>query len=128
LGQGFIKLNGRPIDCGWHDLPESEARAHRLIAQWLAAGKRLDDGEAKSLKRGDPPSATGPAVEVILARFWLDAEQRYAPRTSYAPRLNGSRRPNSTTTASSWTSSGASMPRRPPRRSDPERFTSCATR
>ena len=40
-GQGFVELNGRYIYLGAFDKPETKQAYHRLIAEWLANGRRL---------------------------------------------------------------------------------------
>ncbi|HZW34048.1 MAG TPA: site-specific integrase [Isosphaeraceae bacterium] len=44
-GQAVVTLDGRDFDLGRHGTPESHAEYDRLIAEWLANGRRLPPGE-----------------------------------------------------------------------------------
>jgi len=76
-GQGFVELDGKRFYCGRYDLPESEAKAHRLIAAWLANGKRLDADDAKQVNAAKVEVDDRLTVEEVAARFWIDAQRRY---------------------------------------------------
>lgn len=80
-GQGFVELSGRRFYCGRYDLHESEARAHRLIAAWIANGRRLDDEQVAQVKAESQRAAKSITVKAIAAAFWLDAERRYVGAT-----------------------------------------------
>lgn len=75
-GQGFVELNGRRHYCGRYDLPESQAKAHRLIAQWYASGRKLDEREVVEAKVA-LVADDRITVEEVAARFWKDAQRRY---------------------------------------------------
>ena len=59
-GQGLVELNGQRIYLGRFDLPETQQRYHRLIAEWLANGRR-SPGE------DDPDQADYLVVELAAA-------------------------------------------------------------
>jgi hypothetical protein len=62
-GQAVVTLDGRDIYLGKHDTPESRREYDRLIAEWLANGRRLTPGAA-----GEPVPA-GLTVNALLVPF-----------------------------------------------------------
>lgn len=76
-GQGFVELDGKRHYCGRYELPESEAKAHRLIAAWIANGRKLEDEQARQVKDEQQRAAKTISVEAIAWAFWQDAERRY---------------------------------------------------
>src|SRR3982751_3984410 len=67
-GQAVVTLNGRDYYLGRHGSPASRAEYDRLIAEWLANGRR------------PPAQATGPvdvSVDELLLAFWRHAESHY---------------------------------------------------
>ena len=42
-GQGYVTLSGRRIYLGRHGRPETEQAYHRVVADWIANGRRLPD-------------------------------------------------------------------------------------
>jgi hypothetical protein len=64
-GQGFVELNGHRHYLGKYELPESKERYHRLLAEWLANGRRLPV---------DPDDLT---VIELIDRFWQHAKTYY---------------------------------------------------
>ncbi len=63
--QGFVDLNGKRLYLGRYDSPEARQKYHRVIAEWLAAGRQL------------PTNPTTITVNELLARFWLHARTYY---------------------------------------------------
>jgi len=71
-GQGYVVLNGRPIYLGRFHAPVTRQRYHRLMAEWLAAGRQAPvDGDAITVKE-------------LVARFWRHAACYYV-KPSGAP-------------------------------------------
>ncbi len=75
LDRGFVELNGKRMYLGRYDSTESRQRYDRLIAEWLANGRRLPV---------DPRRIT---VVELVDRFWQHAKTYY-------------RRPDGTATSS----------------------------
>ena len=64
-GQAYVVLNGRAIYPGRFGAPVTRQRYHRLIAEWLAAGRQAAvDGAAITVKE-------------LVARFWQHAVRYY---------------------------------------------------
>src|SRR5262245_12508793 len=78
--RGVVRLDGTDRYCGrWPadlDEPPAETRAtyDRLIAEWLANGRRL---EAETRPGGLDQSHPGPSVNEVLLAFWNHAQQHY---------------------------------------------------
>ena len=68
-GRMFVVLSGRAIYCGRPDDPDTVSRYHRVVAEWLAAGRQIP---------GDPKTMT---IREMLGRFWAHAESYYRHRT-----------------------------------------------
>ena len=66
-GQGYVKLSGRCFYCGPFGTPASRAEYDRVVAVWLAAGRRV--GTAKA-----PSDMT---VSELAERYWTFAEGYY---------------------------------------------------
>src|SRR2546430_744250 len=64
-GQAILTLEGRDIYLGTHDTPESREKYNRLIADWLANGRRL------------PTPTSETTVAEVLAGYWRHAETYY---------------------------------------------------
>ncbi len=64
-GQGFLELDGQRHYLGRFDLPETQERYHRLIAEWLANDRQLSV---------DPSDIT---IVELCARFWRHAKAYY---------------------------------------------------
>ncbi len=62
----FVELCGRRIALGRFGTPESRQRYHRLIAEWLANGRRLDNA-----------GSTDTTIVELAAAFWHHAERHY---------------------------------------------------
>ena len=73
-GQAIVELSGRTIYLGPHGTKASKAEYDRVIAQWLAAGRRLPP------KSDDVPGRT--VTELCLA-FWQFAQQHYQNSPSH---------------------------------------------
>lgn len=77
-GQAVVTLSGRDHYCGAYGSPEAESRYHRLIAEWVANGRRTR------------PDSRGLTVGK-LAQAWSEwAQSRFVKRgepTSYARRV-----------------------------------------
>lgn len=65
-GQAIVTLSGRDHLLGAHGSPESRAKYDRLIAEWLANGRRAE-------YRG----AAGLTVSRVIAEFWAHAKAYY---------------------------------------------------
>jgi integrase len=77
-GQGIVTLSGRDCYTGKWGTPESEAKYNRLVADWLANGRRL------------PPSPDGLTMGRLAREFAAHCEGRYVKRgepTSYSERV-----------------------------------------
>ncbi len=64
-GQGFVELSGRRIYLGVYGREETERKYHRLIAEFLAAGRTL------------PAAPDQIMVLELLARFWRHCIEYY---------------------------------------------------
>lgn len=73
-GKAVVRLSGRDHYLGAFGMPEAKAAYDRLIAEWLAAGRRSPQelAQAEIAK----PVATISINEVLLA-FWRHAERHY---------------------------------------------------
>jgi len=69
-GQAVVTLDGHDIYLGKHDTPESRTEYDRLIAEWLANGRRLP-----AQRDGSSPSDR--TVNEVLVGFMAHAEQHY---------------------------------------------------
>lgn len=65
-GQAVVTLGGRPLYLGAHDTPASLVAYDRVIAEWLANGRRLFEPSEDALKIVD-----------LVGAFWLHAQQHY---------------------------------------------------
>ena len=65
-GQAVVTLDGRDIYLGPHGCEESRADYNRLIAEWIANGRRLASGDEASL-----------TVAEVITRYWRHAEGYY---------------------------------------------------
>jgi integrase len=64
-GQAVVTLNGRAYYLGRHGSKESRATYNRLIAEWLAGGRRLPDAD------------NGLTVSELIRAFWPHVETHY---------------------------------------------------
>jgi hypothetical protein len=62
-GQAVVTLDGRDVYLGRHDTPQGKAEYDRLIAEWLANGRRLPGGQ------GGGPAAGLSVNELLLAHL-----------------------------------------------------------
>ncbi len=65
-GQAVVTLNGKDHYLGPHGTKVSRGQYDRLIAEWLANGRRLVADEAEPV-----------SVEELLAAFWEHANRYY---------------------------------------------------
>jgi integrase len=68
--RGYATIDGKPVYFGPYDAPESRAKYHRLISEYLANGS----------KAPEPAKVAGPAnasVTMVLLAFWKEAKARY---------------------------------------------------
>ena len=73
-GQARVIIDGKHIYLGRFDSPESHQKYHRLVGEWLAAGKKPDSDANNG--DGHLPRPTPTVNELILA-FWQHVKQRY---------------------------------------------------
>lgn len=67
-GQAVVTLNGRDYYVGKYGSEASQTQYDRLMAEWLANGRRL------------PSSSEGPpdyTISEVLAAYWKHAEKYY---------------------------------------------------
>src|SRR5947209_1115470 len=69
-GQAVVTLDGHDVCLGKHDTTQSKAEYDRLIAEWLANGRRL-------LSQRDGQGASGLSVNDLILAYWKHAEQYY---------------------------------------------------
>jgi len=69
-GNAYVKIDGQQIWLGAYDDPTTRERYDRLIAEWLANGRRLPPPD-----RGD----SGPTVTDVCIQYWRHAQGRYQP-------------------------------------------------
>ncbi len=67
-GQGYVRLDGRAFYLGKWGSPDAEREYDRLIAEWVANGRRLPTD------RGRPGEYT---LDDLIADFWVHAEKWY---------------------------------------------------
>ena len=72
-GKAVVRLNGRDHYLGVFGTSEAKAAYDRLIAEWLAAGRRSAEDVAKTESEKPVPISVN---EVLLA-FWRHAERHY---------------------------------------------------
>src|SRR4051794_21093311 len=72
-GQGVVRLNGRDIYCGRFGSPECQVKYHRVIAEWLANGRRLPAPSAPVAGQA-PEDIT---VNELALAYFEHAEQYY---------------------------------------------------
>jgi len=65
-GQAIVTLDGQDFYLGPHRSKTSESEYDRLIAEWLANGRRIPQADKASI-----------SVEELLAAFWGHAERHY---------------------------------------------------
>jgi integrase len=71
-GRARVRIDGHDIWLGRYGSPEAEAAYHRLIAEWLASGRRPPDPH----REGKAPSRSPTVAEVILA-YWQFVQGYY---------------------------------------------------
>ena len=72
-GRAVVRLNGRDHYLGTFGSPEAKAAYDRLVAEWLANGRRVARETGHSAGSA-PPS---PSVNEVLLAFWRHAERHY---------------------------------------------------
>jgi len=80
-GQAYAFIDGRMIYLGVFGTAASKAEYNRLIAEWLAAGRRLPT---------DPQAVT---IAEVVAAFRRNAAVYYGPRSKTAVNIDESLRP-----------------------------------
>ena len=70
-GLAVVRLSGRDIYLGKYDTPDSRARYDRVVAEWLANGRRLSAGNAGQRTAG------GLAMCELMVEFVEHAERYY---------------------------------------------------
>ena len=84
-GQAIVTLSGRDHLLGPHGSTESREKYDRLIAQWLANGRRAEC-------RTDAAGEGGITVSRVIAEFWAHAKAYYVtPDGRPAPGVSASR-------------------------------------
>lgn len=82
-GQAFVKIDGRQVWLGRHDDPKTREAYDRLVAGWLANGRRLPEQPstpAGTIVPGTSGAAALPlTIHGVLAPYWRWAKQRYTP-------------------------------------------------
>ena len=68
-GQAIVTLNGRDHLLGAHNSKDSRARYDRLIAEWLANGRRASYRNVEGI-----------TVSRLIAEFWAHAKTYYVNR------------------------------------------------
>lgn len=66
-GQAVVTIDRHDFYLGLYGTPESRAEYERVIAEWLASGRRCPT----------PKSSPGPTVAAVLAAYWTHAEGYY---------------------------------------------------
>jgi integrase len=79
-GQARVRLDGRHIYLGRYGSPESKAEYDRLIAEWLAHGRRLPPAA--------PAGESDLTVTELLLRYWTFARGYYLKRDRPTSELN----------------------------------------
>ena len=64
-GQGYVRMNGRCYYLGRYGEPETEARYHQKVVEWMARGRQL------------PVAQEVATVVEVCSRFWRHAESYY---------------------------------------------------
>ena len=64
-GQAYVVLNGKAIYFGPSGTPEATEKYHQSIAEWIAAGRQLDQ------------PLDDITINEIIARFWEHAQRYY---------------------------------------------------
>src|SRR5687768_9797519 len=72
-GQAVVTLNGKDVLLGAHDTPDSRAKYDRVVAEWIANGRRLPCRPAAG-------GATGITCTQLIAEFWAFARTYYVDR------------------------------------------------
>ncbi len=67
-GRAVVHLDGRDYDCGPHGSPEALAEYDRLLAVWLANGRRMPKGATSTL-----------TVDQLADAYWAHAERAHSP-------------------------------------------------
>src|SRR5262245_52175047 len=85
-GQAVVVLGGKSFYLGKWDSPESHAAYERVVAEWLANGRRLLENHQAPDGRAHQPSLSRPAAQVssprltvgeLILAFWNHGEQHY---------------------------------------------------
>jgi hypothetical protein len=66
-GQAVVRLDGKDVDLGKHDTPESRSADDRAIVEWLASGRRTSS----------PAASTGPTVNLVMLAYLCHAQEYY---------------------------------------------------
>jgi len=77
-GRAVVSIDGRDFDLGLHGSDESRAVHDRLIAEWLANGRRIpaDDDHDRGTGRGSPHRRLGGAAQPQLVGLLPTAVDR----------------------------------------------------
>jgi site-specific recombinase XerD len=73
-GQARVIIDGKHVYLGRFNSPESHEKYHRLVAEWLAAGKKPDAGDGHGDGIIVRPT---PTVDQLILTFWRHAKRRY---------------------------------------------------
>ena len=78
-GQAIVTLSGRDFYLGPHGSLASRAEYDRLIAEWLANGRRL---------AGDNELNAGLSINRLILKYWRHVEQYYVKNERAHPASN----------------------------------------
>lgn len=70
-GQALVQINGKRVYLGKYGSEKSQEKYHRLVAEFLAAGKEPKSPDA------DRSTAAPVTVNELILAFWEHAKQRY---------------------------------------------------
>lgn len=77
-GKAVVTLSGRDVYLGVYGSPQSRAEYDRVVAEWLASGRRPP---------GLAAEAGGPSVAELMLAYWKYAETAYPEKTLVSMRL-----------------------------------------
>src|SRR5262245_58461937 len=76
-GQAVVVLRGTSVYLGKWNTPESRIEYQRVIAEWLANGKRLSQPDASPAGTAGVASAPNLTVSEQILAFWDHARKHY---------------------------------------------------